>query len=131
MLVENITFEGHKGLFIPAKKIDMGSSYLIFVYGIQCPKGDTQRVVTDDVAGQTRLVFQEIEKILTLAGASLDHVVKAVIYLTDMADFEIVSPIRGEYFKNALPVSTVVGVNRLTRDGAKIEIEVTAVLDKE
>jgi len=57
-------------------------------------------------------------------------VVKAVIYLTDMNDFDIVSPIRNEYFKNSLPVSTMVEVNRMTRSGAKIEIEVTAIIGK-
>ena len=43
-----------------------------------------------------------------------------------MNDFPIVSPIRDEFFKNSKPVSTMVEVNRMTRTGAKIEIEVTA-----
>ena len=47
-----------------------------------------------------------------------------------MDDFEIVSPIRAEYFKNSMPVSTLVEVNRMTRNGAKIEVEVTALKEK-
>jgi enamine deaminase RidA (YjgF/YER057c/UK114 family) len=47
-----------------------------------------------------------------------------------MNDFDKVSKIRGEYFKNSKPVSTLVEVNRMTRTGAKIEIEVTAILEK-
>lgn len=90
-----------------------------------------KRVVSDDIKEQTRLVFEDINNILKLAGASLDNVIKAVIYLTDMNDFSVVSPIRAEYFKNSMPVSTMVEVNRLTRDGAKIEIEVTALLEKQ
>jgi 2-iminobutanoate/2-iminopropanoate deaminase len=108
----------------------MGDCYLIFVSGCQCPKDENNNAVTDDVAEQTRLVFKDINKILKAAGASLDDVVKAVIYLTDMNDFDIVSKIRGEYFKNAMPVSTLVEVNRMTRNGAKIEIEVTAIKNK-
>ena len=65
-----------------------------------------------------------------MAGANLDDVVKAVIYLTDMKDFDVVARIRNEYFKNSMPVSTMVEVNRMTRDGAKIEIEVTAIKGK-
>lgn len=133
MRVENIKPEDLeiKGVYTPAKKIDCGDYYLIYVSGIQAPMDKNKRVVSDDIKEQTRLVFEDINNILKLAGASLDNVIKAVIYLTDMNDFSVVSPIRAEYFKNSMPVSTMVEVNRLTRDGAKIEIEVTALLEKQ
>ena len=132
MKIENIAPSDYKkrGVYTPAKKIDMGNCYMIYVSGVQAPKNDKHRVVTDDVAEQTKMVFEEINKILNECGASLDNVIKAIIYLTDMKDFDIVSSIRGEYFKNSMPVSTLVEVNRMTRDGAKIEIEVTAILNK-
>jgi enamine deaminase RidA (YjgF/YER057c/UK114 family) len=47
-----------------------------------------------------------------------------------MNDFDKISSIRGEYFKNAMPVSTLIEANRMTREGAKIEIEVTAIVKK-
>jgi len=119
-----------RGSYTPAKKIDLGSYYLIFVSGVQAPKNDDHSVVTDDVEEQTKLVFEDIIKILQQADASIDDVVKVVIYITDMNDFDKISAIRGEYFKNAMPVSTLVEVNRMTRDGAKIEIEVTAITKK-
>jgi len=132
MKIENIFLDGYKsrGVYSPAKKIDLGDHYMIFVSGVQPPKDEVHSVVIDDIAEQTHLVFKEIDSILHQCGASLDNVIKAVIYLTDMKDFDIVSPIRGEYFKNSMPVSTLVEVNRMTRDGAKIEIEVTALLEK-
>lgn len=131
-MIENIFPEGYKtrGSYSPAKKIDMGAYYLIYVSGVQAPKDDNHRVVTDDVEEQTALVFGDIARILSLAGATLDNVVKAVIYITDMNDFDKISKIRGEYFKNSMPVSTMVQVNRMTRDGAKVEIEVTAIVGK-
>lgn len=119
-----------RGSYTPAKKIDLGEFYLIFVSGIQAPQDDSHKVVTDDVEEQTKLVFEDIKKVLGQAGASIDDVVKAVIYITDMNDFGKISVIRAEYFKNAMPVSTLVEANRFTRDGAKIEIEVTAVKKK-
>lgn len=119
-----------RGSYTPAKKIDLGDYYLIFVSGIQAPKDDSHRVVTDDVEEQTKLVFEDIIKILQQADATIDDVVKAVIYITDMNDFDKISAIRGEYFKNAMPVSTLVEVNGMTRNGAKIEIEVTAIVKK-
>ena len=132
MRIENIKPEGYvmKGVYTPAKKIDLGDSYLIFVSGVQAFKGEFGEVVTEDIAEQTRLVFEEINAILKQAGATLDDVVKAVIYLKDINDFEIVSPIRAEYFKNSKPVSTMVEVGGFVRKGSKIEIEVTAVIEK-
>ena len=132
MRIEDIVPSDYKtrGSYTPAKKIDLGSSYLIFVSGVQAPKNDNHEVISNDIAEQTKMAFEDIDRILKLAGANLDSVVKAVIYLTDMNDFDIVSPIRAEYFKNAKPVSTMVEVNRMTRNGAKIEIEVTAMISK-
>ena len=132
MKLENIKPEGYvmKGVYTPAKKIDLGDSYLIFVSGVQAPQGDLNEVATEDVAEQTKLVFEEINDILKQAGATLDDVVKAVIYLKDINDFEIVSPIRAEYFKNSMPVSTMVEVSGFVRKGSKIEIEVTALIEK-
>lgn len=103
---------------------------MIFVSGVQAPKREFNEVATEDVAEQTKLVFQEINDILKQAGATLDDVVKAVIYLKDINDFEVVSPIRAEYFKNSMPVSTMVEVGGFVRKGSKIEIEVTAIINK-
>ena len=132
MKIENIKPDGYvmKGVYTPAKKIDLGDSYLIFVSGVQAPKGEFNEVATEDVAEQTKLIFEEINDILKQAGASLDDVVKAVIYLKDINDFEVVSPIRAEYFKNSMPVSTMVEVGGFVRKGSKIEIEITAIINK-
>lgn len=130
--IKNVVLDGYKtrGGYTPAKKIDLGGFYLIFVSGVQAPKNDSHSVVTDDIEEQTKLVFEDIIKILRQAEATLDDVVKAVIYVTDMNDFGKISKIRDEYFKNSMPVSTLIEVNRMTRDGAKIEIEVTAIVKK-
>ena len=97
---------------------------------MQAPSGEINEVVTENVAEQTKLVFEEINDILKQAGATLDDVVKAVIYLKDIDDFKVVSPIRAEYFKNSMPVSTMVEVAGFVRKGSKIEIEVTAIIEK-
>ncbi len=112
------------GYYTPAKKIDLGSCYLVFVSGVQATN------TKGDIKQQTIEVFNDVGNILKNAGATFDDVVKAVIYVTDMKDFEIVSNIRAEYFKNSRPASTLVEVNRMVRDGAKIEIEVNAIVKK-
>ena len=119
-----------RGFYSPAKKIDIGNSYLIFVSGQQVAKNDKNEAITNDIEEQTEYIFQEIEKILNEAGASIDNVVKAQIFLTDIKDFSKVSAIRDKWFAKSKPASTLIEVNAMTRVGAKIEIEVTAILEK-
>ena len=119
-----------RGFYSPAKKIDMGSFYMIYVSGQQVDKNENDEAITDNVKEQTELVFQAIEKILKSASASMKDVVKAQIFLTDINDFPKVSAIRDKWFVESKPVSTLLEVNAMTRKGAKIEIEVTAVIKK-
>ena len=123
-------WQNTRGTYSPAKKIDIGNAYLIYVSGQQVTKNENNEAITDDIEEQTEVVFQEIEKILQAAGASIDNVVKAQIFLTDINDFPKVSPIRDKWFAKSKPTSTLVGVNAMTRRGAKIEIEVTAIIKK-
>ena len=117
------------GAYSPGKKIDLGNSYMIFVTG-QIAQDKDGNVVCEDIEGQTEYVFERISDILKEGNASLDDVIKAQIFLTDIKDFSKVSPIRNKYFVNSKPVSTLVEVSNLVRNGCKIEIEVTAIVKK-
>lgn len=119
-----------RGVYSPAKKIDLGNVYLIYVSGQQVDKNEKNEVVTNDIEEQTELVFKAIEKILKAADASMDDVVKAQIFLTDISDFSKVSAIRDRWFAKSKPVSTLLEINAMTRKGAKVEIEVTAIIKK-
>lgn len=119
-----------RGTFSPAKKIDLGNAYLIYVSGQQVGKNEQNEALTDDVEEQTELVFKALQKTLEAAGASMDDVVKAQIFLTDINDFAKVSRIRDRWFENSKPVSTLLEVTAMTRKGAKVEVEVTAFLEK-
>ena len=130
-MIENIypeDWQQTRGFYSPAKKIDMGSFYIIYVSGQQVDKNENNEAITNNVEEQTELVFQSIEKILKSASASMKDVVKAQIFLTDINDFPKVSAIRDKWFADSKPVSTLLEVNAMTRKGAKIEIEVTAII---
>lgn len=132
-MIENIypeDWQQTRGSYSPAKKIDMGDFYMIYVSGQQVSKNEKHYAVTDDIEEQTELVFQAIEKILKSAGASMKDVIKAQIFLTDINDFPKVSTIRDKWFIESKPVSTLLEVSAMTRKGAKIEIEVTAIVKK-
>jgi len=84
----------------------------------------------DDPAKQAEFIYDSLQKILNQAGASLDDVVKTTVFVTDMDDFSKISAVRNKYFKNAEPVSTLIEVSKLVKDGCRVEIEVIAVKQK-
>ncbi len=78
-------------------------------------------------AEQTRTVLALIEKALTQAGASFEHVVRTRIFLTHAEDWEEVGRAHGEVFANIRPAATMV-VAALLNPKWRVEIEADAVL---
>jgi len=86
----------------------------------------TGQMVDGDIEAQTRRVMQNLEAVLAAAGTSFDKVVRATIYLVDLADFAKVNAIYGERFPNAPPARATVQVAALPR-GSKVEIDLVAI----
>jgi 2-iminobutanoate/2-iminopropanoate deaminase len=88
----------------------------------------TGTVVEGDVRAQTRRVLDNLQAVLQAAGMSFRDVVKAQIFLADMADFAAVNELYAERFPAAPPARSTVQVARLPKD-VRIEIDVIAVAD--
>ena len=95
---------------------------LLFVSGV-APVDAQGKVVSDDPAAQTRQIFLNMKAILDAAGASFADVLKVTVYLTDVEDRKKINPVRQEFFGNARPASTLIGVQALAIPGMKVEIE--------
>lgn len=78
-----------------------------------------------DVESQARRVLANIEAVLSAAGLGLHNVVKATMFLQDMADFRKVNPIYEEVFGGHKPARSTIQVAKLPL-GALVEIEVIA-----
>ena len=120
-------FTALMGAYSHGIKIPLAGADLIFLTGQKAMDSDGNVVAPGDPEKQTEYVFESIIKILAEAGATIGDVVKAQIYVTDMNDFPTISKVRNHYFKESLPVSTMVEVNCLSKEGCCIEIAVTAV----
>jgi enamine deaminase RidA (YjgF/YER057c/UK114 family) len=90
----------------------------------QWPDGSCQ----PDVEAQTRRCFEIIETALMEAGGSLSDVVRTRMFLTTATDFEAVSRVHGELFKEIRPANTSVVVAALLNPDWKIEVEVDAFI---
>lgn len=86
----------------------------------------TGQLVAGDISAQTRRVFANIDAVLAGAGSSLQKVVKATVFLTDLSHFGTVNTIYEEAFAGARPARSTVQVAALPR-GAQVEIEVVAL----
>ena len=95
---------------------------LLFVSGV-APLDEAGKLVPGDVIEQARQVFVNLEKVLRAAHADFADVLKVTVFLTDVADRSKVNPVRQEYFGQAKPASTLIGVKELAVPGMKIEIE--------
>jgi enamine deaminase RidA (YjgF/YER057c/UK114 family) len=82
----------------------------------------------EDVAGQTRKIFEIALEALARAGASLEHVVRTRMFLTHVEDWEAVGRIHGEFFGQIRPAATMVVVAKLLNPAWRIEIEMDAVI---
>jgi len=91
------------------------------------PDGHT--VGRGDAAAQARRCFEIIAAALESAGASLRHVVRTRILLTRIEDWQAVTQVHGEFFRDIRPANTVMQVSRFIDPDWLVEIEADAVLE--
>ena len=96
----------------------------------QCPQNldDAVNLDSKDPAEQTRKVMQNIEQLINEAGGEMKHLVKIVVYITDIKNREAVYRAIGEFTKGIYPVSTGLVVSALARPEWLVEIDATAVV---
>jgi reactive intermediate/imine deaminase len=87
----------------------------------------TGELVSGDTEAQVRRVFENLKAVATAAGGDLAAAVKINVYLTDLAQFQLVNKVMTEYFTQPFPARAAVGVASLPR-GASIEVDGILVL---
>lgn len=76
----------------------------------------------EGIEAQTEQVFDNLAAVVAEAGASLDKVVKATVFCTDLGDFARLNAIYEKRFNGHKPARSTVQVAALPR-GASVEIE--------
>ena len=96
----------------------------------QCPQNleDAVNLASHDPAEQTHKVMQNIRQLIEEAGGEMAHLVKVVVYITDVRHRESVYRTMGEYIRGVHPVSTGLVVQALARPEWLVEIDATAVI---
>ena len=110
------------GPYVQANKV----GELIFCSGQLGINPETGKLVDGGVLEEAKQVFKNIQAILEEAGSSMNHVVKTLVLLKDIADFAVVNKVYAEQFNDVLPARSAFQVVALPLNG-NIEIEVIAV----
>ena len=79
-----------------------------------------------DIKLQTRFVLENLKKTFEAAGSSLDQVVKAQVFLTDLNNFNGFDEVWKEYFK-VPPPRTTIGTSGLLVTDSLVEIDLIGV----
>ena len=89
---------------------------------------DEDRLVSYDIAAQTRQVFANVRAVLEASGARWEDLVDVTVFLTDMTrDFPAYNRLYAEYFRDAQPCRTTLGITSLPTPIA-IELKCVAAI---
>ena len=83
------------------------------------------KVISGGIQDQTRQVIENLKAVVEAGGASLEDVVKVVVYLKEMGDFSAVNEVYSRYFSGARPARACVEVSRLPKD---VLVEIDAIV---
>jgi 2-iminobutanoate/2-iminopropanoate deaminase len=101
---------------------------MLFVSGQIALNAATSTMVQETIEAETKQVMENLGAILEAAGANFGAIVKTTIFLTDLANFEKVNAVYGEYFNGTIPPAReTVQVVALPK-GAHVEISCIADL---
>ncbi len=109
---------------------------LVFVCGLSARRPDDsiagvrfvgpRNTLVMDIAEQTVGCIENVKATLEDVGLDLSDIVSVTTYLTDMNDFAAYNEAYAQYFSDAGPVRTTVGVSQLPHPHLRIEMTVIA-----
>jgi enamine deaminase RidA (YjgF/YER057c/UK114 family) len=106
---------------------------LVFVAG-QIGWNADQKFESQDFVAQTRQALQNIVAVVREAGGAPEHITRLTWFITDKKEYLSRLAEVGEAYRSVMgthfPAMTMVQVVALVEDGAKVEIEASAVIAK-
>ena len=102
---------------------------IIEIAGTTATNEEGKTVGINNVTVQTEYIINKAEKALAALGATLQHVTRTRIYVTNIADWKKIGKVHGHFFGSITPVTTMVEVSKLIDPELLIEMEFTSNLN--
>ncbi|MBL8290241.1 MAG: RidA family protein [Bryobacterales bacterium] len=123
-MIERITPAGTptpRGPYSPAVR----AGDFIYVSGQGPIDPETNQFTFGDIRHETRVVLNNIRRILEASGATLQDAVKCSVFLADGGDFAAMNEVYAEFFGEAKPARTTVEA-KFANKQMKVEIDCIA-----
>ena len=101
---------------------------VVHVAGTTAVNADGSVFAPGDAAAQARQILERIAASLTELGASLADGARTRMFVTDIARWEEIGRVHGEFFRAIRPVATMVQVVALIDPELLVEIEAEAII---
>ena len=110
--------------FSPAVRV----GNMLYLSGQIGVRSGTNELVPGGIEGETRQALENIREVLVSSGSSMDRVVKCLVMLADIREWDRMNTVYTTYFPTHKPARSALGANGLAL-GARVEIECTATVD--
>ncbi len=101
---------------------------LVFLSGMVSKDMLSGKADYGDVAYETKKIFENIDKLLQIAGSSSKKILKATVYLRDMSYFDEMNKVYASYFDTKEKMAARSTVEAKLAGEYKVEIEVVALV---
>ncbi len=88
----------------------------------------TNKILDGNIIEQTKQSLENIKFLLESTGATMDDILKVVIYMRDISDFDKMNQVYQKYFKKGQEPARVTIQATSPLKNIDIEIEITALL---
>lgn len=109
----------------------IGEGRVLFVAG-QIGWDSTSQLVSDRFVEQFDQALANVLTVVTEAGGSAESIARLTIYVVDTSEYKVAQKEIGARYRARMgthyPAMTLVEVKSLLEDGAKVEIEATALI---